>query len=207
MLKDLHDLLLRWDHTIWYYVNTQWHNSFLDCVVPFLRNQWFWVPLYLFLALFMPARFRKNGLIWCLLFIVSFIFSDQISAHLLKPIFHRLRPCNDPMLSNIIHVIVPCGSGYSFPSSHAANHFALGVFSAITLGKVFRWVWPVAILWAVLVSFSQVYVGVHFPLDVTSGALIGTIIAICTGSFFNYYFRLSNEPFKRIVTDNEGKPL
>src|SRR3954465_12196059 len=98
MLKHIRDLILDWDHTAWYYFNTRWHTSFLDCVVPFFRNQWFWVPLYLFLALFIPSRFGRKGLIWCMAFIVAFILSDQISAHLLKPIFHRLRPCNNPYL-------------------------------------------------------------------------------------------------------------
>jgi len=183
--------ILSWDHTLWYYMNTQWHNSFLDCVVPFLRNQWFWAPLYLFLLLFMPSKFGKNGWIWCSIFLVSFILSDQISATLLKPHFHRLRPCNNPALAGIIHLLVECGGGYSFPSSHATNHFSMGVFMAATLGKVAKWVVPVAILWATLVSFAQVYVGVHYPLDVTCGAILGTCIALCTGKFFNHYFGLS----------------
>lgn len=190
MLKDFANLLLRCDHTIWYYMNTQWHNSVLDTVVPFLRNQWFWTPLYLFLALFMPTKYGRKGLIWCLFFIITFMLADQVSAHLLKPIFHRLRPCNNPALTGIVHIIVPCGSGYSFPSSHAANHFALGLFSAITLGKYARWVWPVGTLWAVAVSFAQVYVGVHYPLDVTCGGLIGIMVALATGNYFNHYLGL-----------------
>lgn len=190
MLKDIADLLLRWDHTLWYYMNTQWHNSILDTVVPFLRNQWFWTPLYLFLALFMPTKYGRKGMIWCLFFIITFMLADQVSAHLLKPIFHRLRPCNNPALTGIVHIIVPCGGGYSFPSSHAANHFALGLFSAITLGRYARWVWPVGILWAVAVSFAQVYVGVHYPLDVTCGGLIGILVALATGNYFNHYLGL-----------------
>lgn len=202
MLRSIQDTLLHWDHTLWYYMNTQWHNSFMDSFVPFLRNQWFWAPLYLFLLLFIPKKFGRNGLIWCLLFLVSFILADQVSATLLKPIFHRVRPCNDPLLSGVVHLLVPCGSGLSFPSSHAANHFAMGIFSAITLGKVAKWVWPVAILWAASVSFAQVYVGVHYPLDVTAGGLVGTLIAICTGSFFNHYFKIGQQ-----IAVNDGRPL
>ncbi len=190
MLKNIIDFILDWDHTLWYYLNTKWHNPFLDYVVPFLRNQWFWAPLYLFLALFMPVKFNRKGLIWCLIFIITFILSDQISAHFLKPIFHRLRPCNNPYLYGIVRTLVPCGSGFSFPSSHASNHFSLGIFCAVTLGKLARWVTPVAVLWALLVSFAQVYVGVHYPLDVTCGALLGTIIGIITGTFFNHYLSL-----------------
>ena len=185
MLRTLRDLIVYYDHIAWYYLNTQWHNSFLDCIAPFLRNQWFWAPLYLFLLLFMPSKYGRTGWIWCAGFLISFALSDQVSAHLLKPYFHRIRPCNNSYLASIIHNIVPCGSGYSFPSSHASNHFAMGIFSARTLGRQKKWIVPMAILWATLVSLAQVYVGVHFPLDVTCGALLGSIIGISIGTLFN----------------------
>src|SRR5271156_1063055 len=194
MLKTFRDLVVYYDHVAWYYLNTQWHNSFLDLVVPFLRNQWFWAPLYLFLLLFIPRRFGKNGWLWCLGFIVTFAVSDQLSAHLLKPIFHRVRPCNNPYLASIIHNIVPCGGGYSFPSSHASNHFSMAVFSALTLSRQAKWIWPVAITWAAMVSFAQVYVGVHFPLDVTCGALLGSMVGLLTGKLFNRSFPLEIKP-------------
>jgi len=187
-LNSLREYLVYCDHIAWYYINTQWTNPVLDYIVPFLRNQWFWVPLYFFLAIYMPLRYRRNGLIWCLFFIVSFAFSDQVSAHWLKPFFHRVRPCNNPYFSSLIHILVPCGSGYSFPSSHAANHFSIGVFSAVTLGRQVKWIWPVALLWATVVAFSQVYVGVHFPLDVSVGAVIGIITGVIMGKSFNHFF-------------------
>ena len=146
----------------------------------------------------MPSKFKLNGWVWCTAFLITFILSDQISAHLMKPIFHRVRPCNNPALNSIIHLIVPCGSGYSFPSSHAANHFAMGIFSAITLGKRYKWVLPLAIVWAISVSFAQVYVGVHYPIDVTCGGIIGTIIGISTGKLFNRYFGIADS---RTITD------
>jgi undecaprenyl-diphosphatase len=192
MLRKVRDLIIYYDHVAWYYLNTQWHNSFLDAVLPYFRNQWFWAPLYLFLLLFMPYKFHRNGWIWCGAFLVTFALSDQISAHLLKPYFHRIRPCNNPYLSSIVHNIVPCGGGYSFPSSHASNHFSMGVFSAVTLSRMAKWIWPVAIIWAAVVSFSQVYVGVHFPLDVTCGALLGAIVGTFTGKLFNKYFMLQD---------------
>ena len=193
MAKTVKELVLYYDHVAWYYLNTQWHNSFFDCTVPFLRNPWFWTPVYFFLAIFIPAKFGRKGWIWCAFFLVSFILSDQVSATLLKPHFHRLRPCNNPYLAGIIHLIVPCGGLYGFPSSHAANHFSIGIFGAMTLGSVAKWVWPIAIIWAALVSFAQVYVGVHYPLDVTCGALVGVTIGVCTGMLFNRYFPLNSK--------------
>ncbi len=194
MLNQLHDTIVYYDHIAWYYLNTRWHNAFLDLVVPFLRNPVFWAPLYLFLALFMPLKFRKNGLIWCMVFILSFVISDQVSATILKPYFHRLRPCHNPYLTSIIHMLVPCGGQYGFPSSHAANHFSLGVFSAVTLGRFAKWIWPVAIIWAISVSFAQVYVGVHYPLDVTCGGLLGAMIGMISGRLFNKYWHLEFSP-------------
>ncbi len=191
MLKRLRDLALYMDYNIWYQVNTRWHTPFLDAVIPYFRNQWFWAPLYLFLLVFITKNFGRKGWLWCLVFLVSFGLSDYISAALIKPIFHRLRPCNNPYLISIVQSIVPCGSGYSFPSSHAANHFCLGIFTATTVQKNIKWIWPIAIAWAALVSFSQVYVGVHFPLDVSFGALIGIAIGLFTGRLFNRYFDLA----------------
>ena len=193
MYRNVHDILIYWDHIAWFYLNTQWRNPILDVVLPYIRNQWFWVPLYFFLLLFMPLRFGKKGWLWCLAFFISFAISDQISAHLMKPYFHRLRPCNNPYLASIVQLLVPCGGGYSFPSSHAANHFSIGIFSAVTLSKYAKWIWPVAIVWATAVSFAQVYVGVHFPLDVTVGAIIGIFSGVITGKLFNRNYGLENK--------------
>jgi len=85
---------------------------------------------------------------------------------------------------------VPRSSGYSFPSTHAANHFSLGIFSAVTLGQRHRWVWAAAIGWAVLVSYGQVYVGVHFPMDIFCGGLLGTGIGLFTGKAYNRKYQL-----------------
>jgi undecaprenyl-diphosphatase len=190
----LAETLLYYDRIAWFYINYQWRNGLLDAVLPFLRNQWFWVPLYFFLATYMPVRYRRSGLFWCLGFILSFVITDQITASWLKPHFQRLRPCFDPSLANIVHMMVPRGGMYSFPSSHAANHFAIGIFSAVTLGSRHKWLWPAAIIWAASICYAQVYVGVHFPLDVLVGGLIGTISGIFTGSVFNKLVKLDALP-------------
>ena len=193
MLQKLHEILVQTDLTVWYYLNSTWHNSFLDYIIPFFRNQWTWTPLSLFLLVFMLQNFGKTGIIWCLFFIGTFAISDQLSAHVFKEIFHRIRPCNDPRLANLVHIIVPCGSGYSFPSSHATNHFALAVFGAMTLEKRVKWVWYAALFWAASVSYAQVYVGVHFPLDVTCGALLGIAVGMITARLFHMKFSLAEK--------------
>lgn len=190
-METLRQTLVLWDYKIWYYLNASWHNDFLDAVIPFFRNQYFWAPVYLFFLVFMPYNYGRKGWFWCVGFLLSFAMADYISASMIKPFLHRTRPCNNPYLSGLVHIIVPCGSGYSFPSSHATNHFAMGVFVAGTLGRVHRWIAMLALFWALLIAYSQVYVGVHFPLDVFCGALLGTVIGMLVSRFFNYRYGLT----------------
>lgn len=198
MVQKLHDILIYLDFTMWYYLNTVWHNNVLDTIIPFFRNQWTWAPLYLFLLFFMLMNYKRRGMMWCVFFLLSFALSDYISASVFKDIFHRIRPCNNPALNEIAHVIVPCGGGYSFPSSHASNHFALAVFSAITLRPHVKWIWPAAITWAALVAYAQVYVGVHYPWDVICGALFGTAMGMLTSRVFNKVYGLEEPAVKEI---------
>ncbi len=207
MLNEARDLIVQWDHIAWYYINVRGHNSLLDFMIPFLRNPVFWAPLYLFLAIFIPAKYRRNGLFWCLAFILTFALSDQVSASLLKPYFHRLRPCHNPWLKDMVHLMVDCGGEYGFPSVHATNHFALGIFTALTLSRQVKWIWPVAILWALIISYAQIYVGVHFPLDVAFGALTGTIVGIITGKIFNRFFRLEKPPENQPLSKNTSNEV
>lgn len=195
MLKSLHDLLIYWDFTAWYYLNTQWVNDFLDAVMPFIRNQWTWAPLYLFLLIFMPANYGRKGWMWCVFFLMAFAIGDFVSASLIKPYYVRLRPCNNPYLKDIVHLLVPCGSGLSFPSSHATNHFAMGIFSAVTMRKKTRWIWPIAILWALSIGYAQIYVGVHYPGDVVVGGLLGTTIGLLVGYMYN---KVYNKPLVEV---------
>lgn len=190
-MKELHDTLIYWDYTAWYYINTQWINDFFDVLMPFIRNQWTWAPLYLFLAIFMPVNYGRKGVMWCVFFIMAFAMGDFISASIIKPYYVRLRPCNNPYIKDVVHLLVPCGSGLSFPSSHSTNHFAMGVFSAVSLQKKAKWVWIAALLWAFSVAYAQVYVGVHYPGDVLVGAILGSTIGLLVGYMYN---RVYNKP-------------
>lgn len=198
MLKKIIDQLTYWDFTAWFYMNTQWVNDFLDILMPFLRNQWTWAPLYLFLLVFMPLNFGRKGWMWCVFFIMAFAFGDFISASLMKPYFMRIRPCNNPYIKDIVHNIVHCGGGYSFPSSHATNHFAMGIFSAVSLRKIAPWVWIAAIIWATSIAYAQVYVGVHFPGDVVAGGILGSAIGLLIGYVYN---KVYNQPTVVTQTD------
>ena len=186
--------ILRFDYMVFSRINGQWHNSFLDLVLPFMRNPFFWVPLYLFLLLFMTINFTWKGVLWCVFFLLTFGCTDFVNSHLIKFWVLRIRPCNDPVMSHFTRLLIPCGSGYSFPSSHATNHFGLAMFMFLSLrGKFGPWM-ALAFVWAFIVSYSQIYVGVHYPIDVTAGCLIGLFFGSITGRIFNR--KIGLEPFK-----------
>ncbi|RYY13175.1 MAG: phosphatase PAP2 family protein, partial [Chitinophagaceae bacterium] len=106
----------------------------------------------------------------------TFAMGDMLASRLFKNVFARIRPCNDPSLFEEMIRRVPCGTGFSFPSAHATNHFAIAIFVILVFYKYWKPVLPIGLLWAVSISFAQVYVGVHYPVDVTVGMLLGTSI-------------------------------
>lgn len=172
------------DAAVFHFVNGDLSNPFFDAVLPFFRERWFWAPLYLFVAAFSWLNFGKKGWIIMLGLVVAVGLADFTSSTLIKKNVQRLRPCNDPVLVETVTLRASCGSGYSFTSSHAANHFAAAVFLIGVFGHLARWIRPATLGWAAAIAFSQVYVGVHYPGDVICGALLGTAIGWLTGTRF-----------------------
>jgi undecaprenyl-diphosphatase len=163
------DFLFSLDLALFYFVNHTLSNSAFDLIMPWLTDinqHWMGRGILLALWLFLFLRGGISGRTAALLLIPTFIVSDQLSSSVLKFIFDRPRPCHS--LSNV-QLLVPCGSGYSFPSSHAVNAFA----AALVLSHfIARWSWAFFTA-AGLLAFSRLYVGVHYPSDVLGGAVIG----------------------------------
>src|SRR5690606_16011119 len=149
---------------------------FFDWLMPLLRNRFFWTPLYLFMAIFFVRNYGRQG--WMILAFMGITFgiTDYSSSSIIKPAVERLRPCNDPVLKADVNNLVHCGSGYSMPSSHAANHFALALFLVGVFSHKWRPILVLAPLWAFSISFAQVYVGVHYPGDILFGGILGGMI-------------------------------
>lgn len=183
--------LLSFDRHLFRVVNHQWSNAFFDWLMPWLRNANLWYPLYLFLLLLVVTNFKKNGWWWVLIAVACIALSDFVSSSIIKQHIIRLRPCNEPSISSWVHVLV----GYrpqssSFTSSHATTHFAMAAFFYLTLKKQLHPWAPLFFFWAFSISFAQVYVGVHYPLDVTCGGLIGILIGYLSAKSFNKNFDL-----------------
>ena len=173
--------LLYYDQQIFFFINRQLSNPAFDFIMPYVRERDFWIPLYVLLVFYFVRLLKKWSWVALVTTAITIVITDQLSSSLIKPWIGRLRPCNDPSLAEQVQLIVNCGSGFSFVSSHAANHFGIACFLIVMLQHRLKWILPVALFWAALVSFAQVYVGVHYPLDVICGGLLGVATGILAG--------------------------
>ena len=147
-----------------------------------LSDKFIWIPLYLLFVYLMIRSYRWRAVIVLLFAGALVTMSDQISVHFFKEVFERLRPCHDPEIGHLVHLVKDkCGGRYSFVSSHATNHFAIAVFLALVLGKKYRFFTPLILFWAAIVAYSRVYLGVHYPADIVVGALVGAILGWVMG--------------------------
>jgi len=189
--------ILEADKYIFNLINNKWNNSFFDAVMPLLRNSNFWLPLYLFLLVFALVNIKKSG--WfILLTICTAALTDIVSSHIIKNHIFRLRPCQDANLVGTIRVLVSyCPQSSGFTSSHAANHFGLAAFASGTLYPYAgKWIY-LTYAWAFLIIYAQLYVGVHYPIDVLGGALVGVMAGLLTSSIYQKKWgtlKLDNQP-------------
>lgn len=160
-----------WDTQLFVFLNGI-HSPFWDNIMFWISKTNSWIPLYLVLVGLIIYKQRKRALLTLLFIGLLILISDQVSVHFFKNVFQRLRPCHTPELQDIVHLVKNrCGGKYGFVSSHASNTFAIAGF----LSFLFRYK-PLTVflfLWAAVVSYSRIYLGVHFPLDVACGAILG----------------------------------
>jgi len=176
--------IIQFDKEVFLAINQGMSNAFFDWFLPILRNRFTWSPLYLFLIIFFIKNYGKTGVMIVMMSLVTFALSDLSSSRIIKNNVKRVRPCNDVEFKEHIKSRVGCGSGFSFTSSHATNHFAIAFFWIVLFRRRWKHALWLGITWAAAISFSQVYVGVHYPLDILCGALLGTLIGWGTGHLF-----------------------
>jgi membrane-associated phospholipid phosphatase len=167
--------MLNLDQELFYFINNNMHVGWLDRFAPYWRSMYFWLPVYVFFISYLLTNFNtKQAAIYLLALGLTVGSADIISSRLIKNTVARLRPCNDEKVKPNVKLLVNCGGGYSFTSSHATNHFAAAIFVILTFVGSRKWLRYSLLFWAASISFGQVYVGVHYPLDVLCGAILGS---------------------------------
>lgn len=180
MLEKLNSL----DTKVFLFLNGK-HSAFLDPLMYWASNKLFWFPFYALLIYLLIRWYKKRTALILVCIAVLITLSDQLSSHLIKNLVKRLRPSHEPALAGLVHLSKAGHGGmYGFVSSHAANCFALVVFLSLILDRRYRWIKYVLVFWAVLVSYSRIYVGVHYPGDVLCGALLGAGLGYILSLFY-----------------------
>ncbi|MFN8237642.1 MAG: phosphatase PAP2 family protein [Chitinophagales bacterium] len=175
-MDELLNCLKNFDYIGFQFINQTIANSVFDFLVPPLRNAYTWIPLYLILAAYVIHSRKKEAWYYVLYVLAAFALADSITHTILKPLFDRSRPCYNELLT--VRLLVDhCGGRLSFPSTHASNHMAMAL--SIVLSGIFsnKWIQLCWILWAAIIGFAQVYVGLHYPADIIAGFVAGSVLA------------------------------
>jgi undecaprenyl-diphosphatase len=166
-------MLERFDQQLFLFINSA-NSPLFDQVMNTISGKLIWVPLYVAILVFLGVKYKRKFLVILVFIIIAATLADQSSV-IVKNIFHRLRPCHETSILAIVHLVNgECGGIYGFVSSHATNSFDVALLSLSFIKK--RWYSISIIFWAGIISYSRVYLGVHYPGDVIFGALLGSFI-------------------------------
>jgi undecaprenyl-diphosphatase len=177
-----------WDTELFLFLN-RLHTPYMDTAMYWVTDKWFWFPFYGVLIFFLIRRYKRTGLWMIVATVLAITLADQIASAVFKPYFLRNRPCHEAAIGQLVHVVRGCGGQYGFVSSHASTTFAFATMMWLLLRHRVTFI-VYLFYWAFLVSYSRIYVGVHYPLDIFFGALVGVICAL---TVFFIYKRLKIE--------------
>ncbi len=193
------DTLKIWDTDLFLFLNGL-HSNFFDGFMFAVSAKFTWIPLYVAL-LYVLIKNKKKESIWLILALVlCVVVADQISSGIIKNAVQRLRPSHDGNLEGLVHLVRGHKSGrYGFVSSHASNTFGLAVLTSLFFkNKTYT---TIILFWAILVSYSRIYLGVHYPLDIMGGATVGVVVA------FVSYFTIKNFRFSALTSNGDNESL
>ena len=157
----------------------QAHDPVVDFLMYWATDKWIWIPFYIWILYIIIINYGWKTIYVLLITATMITISDQVSVAL-KDSVQRLRPCHDPYFNGIIHLVNnECGGNFGFVSSHASNTMTLAIFIAGTLPISFRWLKVELFAYVLLVCYSRVYLGAHFPGDIIGGWMLGIAVGVC----------------------------
>ncbi|MGD9930784.1 MAG: phosphatase PAP2 family protein [Mangrovibacterium sp.] len=165
------DTITQLDQDLFFFFNGK-HSPFWDIIMSLFTRTEYWALLYLTILGFIIRKYRAKAVVILVLLAVSIVICDQFSG-LIKDATQRLRPSHDPAIQHLVHNVLTKGGLYSYFSAHAANTFAVATFTSLLFRRV-----PYGIfifLWALMVSYTRIYLGLHYPLDILTGILFGVL--------------------------------
>ena len=181
---EIFNSLIEWDRELLVSINSL-YNSFFDNLMWWISDRFVWIPLYLSIIFSLFKIKGRDAMIAALAVGLCVLIADQVASGFCKPFFERLRPTHDPELKDIVHVVNDYRSAlYGFCSSHASNTFGIATLTFLLFRN--RWYAMLIFSWAALNCYSRMYLGVHFPLDIICGALVG----VAAGYISYYLYKL-----------------
>jgi len=185
--------LVQWDIAFFLSLN-KWHSPFWDQVMWFISAKESWYPVYAVILFFIFRKQKYYGFVTLVFIALLITLADQLSVHAFKEVFERLRPCHTPQLQGLVHTVNgKCGGQYGFVSSHASNFFALATFLSFYFQR--RYLSILFLVLAAIVGYSRIYLGVHFPLDVICGGLLGVVVGVLVNALYQYTLKRVKNKF------------
>lgn len=186
--------IIELDKELLVYLNSH-HAPWLDVVMFWITKTEAWIPLYLYLIYLIIKNYKKESWMILLGVAITILIADQVTSSFMKPYFARLRPSQDPSIRDVLHLVDGYKGGmYGFASSHAANTFGVALFCWLLFRDQYKWMW-LLFFWAAIMTYSRIYLGVHFPGDILAGLTVGLLAGWIGLKFSNTLrnkFALSN---------------
>ncbi|MBW8323342.1 MAG: phosphatase PAP2 family protein [Prolixibacteraceae bacterium] len=182
------------DQSLLLFMNS-FHNSFWDKAITIFTSKEIWIPFYLLIVYVIVKTYKKNSIYILILIGLSITLSDQFSG-LIKDSVQRLRPTHDPVLGDLVHNIYNRGGTFGFFSSHASNSFTIAVIAArLFKNRLFS---ILIFSWAILVSYTRIYLGLHYPGDILTGWAWGILTGL---AFYQLMVIIQRKYFKSVLPE------
>lgn len=187
------DTILEIDKELLIWINS-FHAAWLDPIMLVITKTFFWTPLYLFFVFLIFKKLGKDAWFALAGAALTILLADGITAQIMKPCFERLRPSQDPAVQNLLHLVTQSngqpyrGGLYGFASSHAANTFGTATIMWLLFRDKTKWI-GLAFLWAACMTYTRLYLGVHFPGDILVGGLVGVLSGFAGFKLFQWLQR------------------